>query len=227
MCAASLPTIVDTMSTSLGEAPARTRPERFWNLPNTITMVRMAVIPVLVGFPLYAGWAGSHVVAWLFIIAALGDLVDGYIARRDGLVTRIGKLLDPLADKLTVSTALIVLLAMGRIPNDGPLGVLGLGLVVVIVGRELAVTGLRGLAADGGVVVPATSAGKVKTFAQNVAIGFLLFPAGTLGVNNHPIGVLLLGVAATLTLWSGHAYFAAYFGAGDAENGPPPRESEE
>ena len=126
-------------------------------------------------------------------------------------MTRIGKLLDPLADKLTVSTALIVLVTMGRIPNEGWYGTLGLTLVVVIVGRELAVTGLRGIASAGGVVVGANWAGKVKTLSQNVAMGFLLFPAGTLGVKNHEVGVILLVVAATLTLWSGYVYFADYF----------------
>ena len=211
------------MQSSAGEsahASALNR-EKFWNLPNSITMVRMVVVPVLVGFPLYADWAGSHVVAWLYIIAAVGDLVDGWAARRGQQITRIGKLLDPLADKLTVSTALIVLLAMERIPSHGLYGTLGIGLVVVIVGRELAVTGLRGIASAGGVVVGANFAGKLKTLSQNVAIGFLLFPQGTLGIQNHPIGVLLLAVAAALTLWSGYAYFAAYFGA------PPPDTTDE
>jgi CDP-diacylglycerol--glycerol-3-phosphate 3-phosphatidyltransferase len=199
------------MATSLGEAersptPLPTR-ERFWNLPNTITVVRMAVVPVLIGFPLYAGPVGSRVVAWLFIIAAFGDLLDGWAARRGSQVTKIGKLLDPLADKLTVATALIVLLAMERIPEWG------LVLVVVVIGRELAVTGLRGIASAGGRVVAAGWQGKLKTTAQNIAIGCLLFPEGTLGVPNHPLGVTLLAVATALTLWSGWVYFADYFGA--------------
>jgi CDP-diacylglycerol--glycerol-3-phosphate 3-phosphatidyltransferase len=201
------------MVTSLGEAgpgptPAPTR-ERFWNLPNTITVVRMAVVPVLVGFPLYPGPVGSQVVAWLFIIAAFGDLLDGWAARRGSQVTKIGKLLDPLADKLTVTTALIVLLNMGRVPAWG------LVLVVVVIGRELAVTGLRGIASAGGQVVAAGWQGKLKTTAQNIAIGCLLFPEGTLGVPNHGLGVTLLAVATALTLWSGYVYFADYF-AGEA-----------
>ena len=190
--------------------------ERLWNLPNTITIVRMAVIPVLVGFPLYAGAGasgqlGSVVVGVLYVIAALGDLVDGWAARRGQSVTKIGKLLDPLADKLTVASALIVLLVMGRIPNEGLPGAFGTALVVVVVGRELAVTGLRGIASAGGIVVAAGWPGKIKTLSQNIAIGFLLFPAGSLGLRNHEIGVFLLVVAATLTLWSGYRYFASYF----------------
>ena len=111
--------------------------EIFWNLPNTVTMLRIGIVPVLIFVPLAQGPAGSRFMAWAFIIAALTDILDGWLARRDGGrdITRIGKLLDPLADKLLVSTALIMLLAIGRIP------LWGAGMVVVIVGRELAVTG--------------------------------------------------------------------------------------
>ena len=194
--------------------------ERFWNLPNTITVVRLAVIPVLLVFPLFDGPVGSRVVAWLFIISALGDILDGVAARRGQQVTRIGKLLDPLADKLTVATALIVLLNIGRIPAWGTT------LVVVIIGRELAVTGLRGIASAGGQVVAATWLGKVKALSQNVAIGALLFPDPTLGLPAHRIGLILLGAATALTLWSGYVYFADYFGARSRAEArkPPPEE---
>ena len=206
------------MATSLGEpraAAVATAPERFWNLPNTITVLRTAVIPVLVAFPLFDGPAGSRVVAWLFILSALGDLVDGWAARRGQQVTKIGKLLDPLADKLTVVAALIVLLAIDRIP------VWGVVLVVVVIGRELAVTGLRGIASAGGHVVAASGSGKLKTVFQNLAIGCLLFPDGTLGLANHALGVTLLVFATLLTLWSGYAYFADYFGNGPPSGGGP------
>jgi len=198
------------MATSLSEresSPTATVRERFWNLPNTITVVRLAVVPVLLVFPLYDGPAGSRVVAWLFIVSALGDILDGWAARRGQQVTRIGKLLDPLADKLTAATALIILLSIDRIPGWGA------PLVVVIVGRELAVTGLRGIASAGGQVVAAAWPGKVKTQTQNVAIGALLFPDPTLGLPAHRIGLTMLGAATALTLWSGYVYFADYFGA--------------
>ncbi len=219
------------MATSLGEAlPGstgarsatldRARPEsselsaereRFWNLPNTITVLRMAVIPVLLAFPWFPDPVSSRIVAWLFIVAALGDLLDGWAARRGQQVTKIGKLLDPLADKITVSTALIVVLAMGRIPPEGVI------LVVVIVGRELAVTGLRGIASAGGQVIGAQAGGKLKAVAQNIAVGALLFPEGTLGLPNHLIGLALLTLATVLTLWSGYVYFADYFGGEPSE----------
>lgn len=179
--------------------------EHFWNLPNTITVVRTAVIPVLVGFPLYAGPTGSRVVAWAFIIAAVGDLVDGWLARRGQQVTEIGKLLDPLADKLLVSSALIVLVAMARIPAGF------VWMVVVIVGRELAVTGLRGLASAGGEVIGARRTGKAKTTLQNIAIAALLFPDPTLGLPAHRIGFFFLTLATALTLYSGWLYWRDYF----------------
>ncbi len=183
------------------------QPERIWNLPNTITISRLAVLPVLVGFPWYAGWAGSQVVGCLFVLSTLGDLLDGWIARRGGFVTSIGKHLDPLADKLTIATALIALLAADRIPPHGSVA------VAVILGRELAVTGLRSFASlEAGQVMSAQLPGKLKTLCQNVAAGFLLFPAGTLGLPNHTIGLFLLYLATALTLWSGWGYFAAFFG---------------
>jgi CDP-diacylglycerol--glycerol-3-phosphate 3-phosphatidyltransferase len=208
------------MATSLGEprldAPVR---EEFWNLPNTITVLRTAVVPMLLAFPLFDGRTGSNVMAWAFIVSAVGDLVDGWLARRGQQVTSIGKLLDPLADKLTAATALIVLMVVARIPDWGYV------LVVVILGRELAVTGLRGIASAGGQVMAAQTAGKLKAVAQNVAIGALLFPAPTLGLPNHRIGVGLLIVAAVLTLWSGYLYFADFFAGHRAAGAAPESEA--
>jgi CDP-diacylglycerol--glycerol-3-phosphate 3-phosphatidyltransferase len=154
---------------------------------------------------LVQGRLGSQLLAWLFILAAVTDLVDGWLARRGQQVTSIGKLLDPLADKLLVTAALIVLLSVGRIPAWAG------WMVVVIIGRELAVTGLRSIASAGGRVMAASSLGKAKTLAQNVAIGALLFPDPTLGLPAHTVGLALLGLATALTLWSGYVYFADYF----------------
>ena len=208
------------MTTSLGEAASgptrRSRPrEVFWNLPNTITMLRGLAVPALLALPLAPGRTGSQVIAWIFILAATTDVVDGWLARWGEQVTRIGKLLDPLVDKLLVATSLIVLLAIGRIPGWC------VPLVVVIIGRELAVTGLRGIASVGGHVMPARFSGKLKTLVQNVAIGSLLFPDGTLGVANHDLGLTLLALATLLTLWSGWELFAAFFRE-DAEGGVGP-----
>ena len=132
----------------------------------------------------------------------------GWIARSWKQVTKVGKLLDPLADKLIVSTALIMLLAVGRLESWTAF------MVVIIVGRELAVTGLRGIASADGTIMAASGLGKMKAFTQNVAVGALLFHYETFGLPAHPIGVTLLGLASALTLWSGWAYFADYFGWG-------------
>ena len=199
--------------------PNRIAREKFWNLPNTITVVRVGVVPILLLLPWFPDRSGSLFIGWCFTIAAFSDLLDGWLARRGQQVTRIGKLLDPLADKLIVSTALIVLVATMRIPPWAT------WMAVVIVGRELAVTGLRGLASSQGQVMAASGYGKVKTFAQNVAIGAMIFYYPSLIFSFHAIGLALLGLATALTLWSGYAYFADYFrceGQGDPpESGSP------
>jgi CDP-diacylglycerol--glycerol-3-phosphate 3-phosphatidyltransferase len=201
------------MATSPTEAvPSAAPAERLWNLPNTITILRTAIVPVLLLLP----WVqdsrfGSQALAWLFIVAALTDLLDGWLARRGQQVTRFGKLLDPLADKLLVATALVVLLQADRIPSWG------VPMVVVIIGRELAVSGLRGLATGEGHIIAAAWAGKLKTLLQNIAIGALLFPTPQWGLPAHWIGLGFLVAATALTLWSGYGYFERFF----RENGGP------
>ncbi len=190
------------------EAPPETAPPRevFWNLPNTVTLLRVLAVPALLAFPWVFTHTGSLVMAWIYIVAATTDLVDGWLARRGAQETRVGKLLDPLADKLIVTAALIVLLVVGRIPTWG------LVMVVVIIGRELAVTGLRGMASAEGQIVAAAWSGKVKTVFQNIAISALLFPDPLAGViPAHTIGMAFLIAATALTLWSGYRYFAAFF----------------
>jgi CDP-diacylglycerol--glycerol-3-phosphate 3-phosphatidyltransferase len=204
---------------SSGAAGFPDRPrERFWNLPNTVTMVRTAAVPILMMLPLYPEPRGSQVVAWCFIVAALTDLLDGWLARRGQMVTRVGKLLDPLVDKLIVASALVVMVSMGRIPSWA------IWMVVVIIGRELAVTGLRSIASADGTIMAAVPAGKIKAFVQNCAIASLLFHYPTLGLPAHEIGLGLLGLATALTLISGYVYFASYFG-GSVEARPADRGS--
>jgi len=187
-----------------GAKPVR---EQIWNLPNALTMLRIAAVPLflLQPFDFFMAPGGSAILAWIYIAAALTDVLDGYLARRDQLVTQVGKLLDPLADKMLVATSLIMLVAVGRIEPWAA------WMVVVIVGRELAVTGLRGIASSGGHVMAASWQGKAKALCQNFAIGALLFHYRTLGLPAHEVGLSLLGVATLLTLWSGYVYFAAYF----------------
>jgi CDP-diacylglycerol--glycerol-3-phosphate 3-phosphatidyltransferase len=206
------------MATSPAEAAPSVRPlpaEHFWNLPNTITVLRTLAVPILLLFPSLAGSrAGSEAMAWIFIVAAVTDLVDGWLARRGQQITRIGKLLDPLADKLLVATALIVLVAGHRIPAWGT------PMVVVIIGREIAVTGLRGFASSQGHIMAADWSGKLKTLLQNIAIGALLFPNPQWGLPAHTVGLAFLVAATGLTLWSGYGYFASFFAQEGARRAP-------
>ncbi len=199
--------------------PASAAEEHSLNVPNMITLLRISVVPFLFLMPWMQGPTGSRVMAWLFIVAALTDLLDGWIARSWKMVTRLGKLLDPLADKLLISTALIMMVATGRLePWAAPM-------VVVIVGRELAVTGLRGIASAEGVVVAASGLGKVKTLAQNAAVIALLFHYETLGLPAHEVGLSMLALASALTLYSGWVYFGNYFGWRDVSPNPSNYES--
>ncbi|MCG8588473.1 MAG: CDP-diacylglycerol--glycerol-3-phosphate 3-phosphatidyltransferase [Proteobacteria bacterium] len=220
----------DTSATTSAEAKAAPdsasdavhEPTHFWNLPNTITMLRISIVPVMLLIPFATGKGASQAIAWCYIVAAASDVLDGWLARRGGQVSKVGKLLDPLADKLLVTTALVMLLvAEDRLP------VWTAWMVVVIIGRELAVTGLRGIASADGQVMAASNLGKWKAVAQNVAIGALLFHYTTLGLPAHEIGIFFLAVATALTLWSGYVYFAQYFGWRGSTTGDPADASSE
>ncbi len=181
------------------------------NLPNKLTFLRLLLIPfflVLTAYPFDWGtveWLGSEIkihillAAILFIVASFTDWLDGYIARRDNLVTNFGKFADPLADKLLVASAMIMLVELGQAPG---------WVVAVIIAREFAVTGLRLLLVEqGGTVLAAAWPGKIKTVSQMFSIIFLLmndFPFGWLGFS---IGTILLYVALFFTIYSGFDYF--------------------
>ena len=146
-----------------------------WNLPNAITVVRIALAPVLV-FLLYLPSMTGRLLAFsVFVIAAVSDLWDGWLARRRGQITDFGKLADPLADKLLLAAALIPLYLLGRSrPELAGLPLYGhvsLWVVVILLGREVVVTVLRTMAARLGTVIQARKAGKYKAFAQNLFIG--------------------------------------------------------
>jgi CDP-diacylglycerol--glycerol-3-phosphate 3-phosphatidyltransferase len=212
---------VDPVPSVASERPRRVAGpprEEFWNLPNTITMIRIGVVPILLLLPFALDKVGSAVLAWCFLIAALSDIVDGWLARRGQMVTHIGKLLDPLADKLLVSAALIMLVAVGRLEPWAT------WMVVVIIGRELAVTGLRSIASAGGHIMAANWMGKIKALAQNTAIVALLFHFPTYGLPAHEIGLGTLFIATLLTLWSGYKYFEGYFESGGISDAAPDRE---
>jgi len=180
--------------------------EHFWTLPNTITVSRIALTPFLFALPWFDGPDWSAFMGVAFLLVSLTDLVDGYIARVHNQESRIGKLLDPLADKLLVMTALVMLIGVGRIPGWG------LPLVVATLAREIMITGLRGMAGAQGVVIAASSLGKWKTGFQLAAITALLIHWPFLGLPAHELGLALLVVATALTVVSGWQYLRAYFG---------------
>lgn len=186
--------------------------ETLWNLPNGITLARIGLSPLLFVLPWFHGRWWSTIIGFAFLAVSLTDILDGYLARLHGLESRIGKLLDPLADKVLVTTAFVMLIAVGRIPPWG------LPLVVAILGREFAVSSLRGVAGGEGVVIPASPLAKWKTGCQMAALTALLIHWPFLGLPSHEIGLALLVIATALTLISGYAYLRAYF-----ENNGRPR----
>jgi CDP-diacylglycerol---glycerol-3-phosphate 3-phosphatidyltransferase len=143
----------------------RTFKQEFFNLPNMLTMFRILIIPVVLFFIYYESRINSVIAASLFALASITDYFDGWLARRQGLTTVLGKFLDPLADKLIVTSALVMLIPLGRIPA---------WVVVLLLARELAITGLRGIASTEGLVIAASQGGKWKTAFQLTGILGLL-----------------------------------------------------
>lgn len=169
-----------------------------WNLPNYLTIFRIALIPVLAYLLLSPSQLSSFLSTVVFTIASITDWLDGYIARKRGIVTTLGKFLDPIADKLLVNSALVMLVGLGRVPA---------WMVAVIVGREIAVTGLRSIASSEGIIIAASDLGKGKTIFQISALIGLLLHYQYIGIDFHSIGMVLLWIAMFMTAWSGIDYF--------------------
>lgn len=176
------------------------------NLPNRLTLMRVLLIPIIVIIPLIKSlnteffWGVNYsdfIVLVIFCIASFTDFLDGHIARKYNLVTDFGKFMDPLADKLLVFAAFIILIEMGRI--DG-------WIVTVIVAREFMVTGIRVLAASNNVVIAASKLGKAKTISQMVTIIILLLNNYPFELINLPVGTIIMYIAALLTVVSGVDY---------------------
>jgi CDP-diacylglycerol--glycerol-3-phosphate 3-phosphatidyltransferase len=189
-----LKSVVENMTTK--------RSHSIFNLPNTLTLFRIACIPLLVILLFFPHKTSSFLAAMLFSLASISDLLDGFVARRRQMVTILGQFLDPLADKLIVSAALIMLIPLGRVPA---------WMVVVIIGRELAITGLRSVAVSEGKVISASELGKKKMVFQIVAILGLLLHYEYFGVDCHAVGMFFLWLAVIITLWSGFSYFRSFW----------------
>ena len=172
------------------------------NLPNLLTSLRILLIPVFLIFFMTPSPVRSQWAALIFILASATDLLDGYVARKMKLVTRFGKLLDPIADKLLVISAVILLVAFHRVPAI---------LAILLIGREMAITGLRVIAIDQGILIPAERLGKLKTFLQIVSITMLILDSSWVptigGIDLHDLGRILLWASLVLSLTSAGQYF--------------------
>lgn len=184
------------------------------NLPNKITMIRILLIPFMIFFYLAnfipGGW-GKIIALLIFIGASLTDMLDGHIARKNKLVTDLGKFMDPIADKLLVLSALLLIVCDGTIIS--PYGVL---IAIIIIGRELIISGFRQIAATKNLVIAADWWGKIKTFVTDISLSLLFllsffyqngFANGTMFLNVFEIiNYILLGGAVSLTIVSGINY---------------------
>ena len=182
------------------------------NLPNLLTLARVAAVPVVVVLLLSDTRSSGMWAAAIFGLAAVTDFVDGWLARKWGVVTVLGKFLDPLADKLIVMAALIMLIPLDRVPAWA---------VFVILAREMVVTGLRSIASSEGIVIDASDLGKYKTIYQMIAIPGLMLHYDfywlfglewrMFHVNMHNFGIFFFFIAFVLTLWSGIDYLQKFF----------------
>lgn len=178
------------------------RKEKIFNVPNSLSLARIASVPLIILFLLFPNKLTTFLAAITFSAASLTDLLDGFFARRRKTVTTIGRLLDPMADKLLISAALIMLIPLNWVPA---------WMVFLIIGREIAITGLRGIGSSKGIIINVSSLGKYKTSFQIVATIGLLLHYPYLGVDFHKVGMFLLWIALILTLWSGMVYFIQFY----------------
>lgn len=175
-----------------------------FHLANILTLTRVVAVPLIVGLLYLPGppVACSWLAALVFVAASLTDVFDGFVARRQGRITTLGKFLDPLADKLLIGSTLIILVKLGWVEA---------WIVIVIICRELAVTGLRAVAAEKGEVIAADRFGKLKTILQILAVAPLLWHYPVLGFDPVPAGQVILYLALILTIFSGGNYLYNFY----------------
>jgi CDP-diacylglycerol--glycerol-3-phosphate 3-phosphatidyltransferase len=191
---------------------ARSLKAEAFNLPNAITAVRVAMIPVFLWFTYYESRVDSFIAAVTYAATGATDFLDGWVARRTGKITVIGKFLDPTADKLIVMAALVMLVHLGRVAA---------WVVIVIMAREFIVTGLRTIAMSEGIVIAAGMEGKQKAAFQVAGVTFLLlhytypvdFGFFSLEFDANKVGSVLLFVSILFSVWSMIDYFRGFIRA--------------
>lgn len=174
------------------------------NIANILTISRIAMVPVIAVLLVYESFTTSIIAAAIFGIGTFTDFLDGYLARNYNMESNLGKLLDPLADKLMVCTVLIFLIPLGRAPA---------WIVALIIGREMAVTGIRAMASEQNVIIAASWLGKYKTAFQCTAIIGLLIHYTIFGLQFQQAGEVMLLIACFFTVWSGWDYIYGHIKA--------------
>ncbi len=168
------------------------------NLPTIITLSRIVIIPFFVLIAPDRPFLG----ALIFGVASVTDFLDGYLARKTGQITKFGIILDPIADKFLVISALVLLVDMAR---------LSAWIAIVIIVREFLVTGLRAVALSKDIVIPAEMGGKLKTFSQIAAILCLIISMNVFGIDLYDVGVVLIWIALVLSILSGVQYTISFW----------------
>lgn len=178
-----------------------------WTLPNLLSLFRIAIIPLLVYLLTFSDPRTALLAALLFVLGSVTDFFDGYLARRRGSVSDLGRILDPVADKLMIISTLIMLAAMERVGEPE----VPAWLVVLVVARETAVTILRCIALTEGLVMEAEELGKYKFILQSFAVCALLVHYRYAGIDFYVAGMYFLVISTVVALWSGVNYHARFF----------------
>jgi len=172
------------------------------NLPNALTVFRILAVPFIIALLYFPHKTSCLIATLFFLVAILTDLADGFLARKYNQVTNFGKFLDPLADKILIASVLIMLVELNWVPA---------WIAMIIIVRELLVTGLRAIAADKGQVIAADKYGKMKTIMQSVALVPLIYHYPIFGIDVAGLGFFLLLVALVLTIYSGWNYLYSFY----------------
>lgn len=185
------------------------------NLANKITLARIALVPVFIGLLYFDRYWTNIVATVIYAFTALTDLVDGYLARKRNMVTDLGKILDPVADKVLVTAALVLLVELGRLEAI---------VVIILIGRDLMIGALRNVAASNGTVIAAGRGGKIKTVFQMIGVGCIIWKNELYGIDIELIGKIIVYASVILSIHSGWTYFKNY---SEAYNSQMPEKTED